>query len=498
MVGVPFTLPVTVTSNGSPLIAVTVIGLPSGLKYDTMRRVIAGVPLASASNKTVTINARDSAGKSAVPKTFALTVDPLPPWACGTFNGWCGMGSNDAGTATMTVTPQGKVSGKLAVAGSNYTFNAASYAAGSNPSNGFTVFVNTVAGKTVVPVALAVTDPPYGPERLSVARGWLGVSMEGVPSLTMYRNVWSDPDMKSVATNLNGYYTATLPQASALTEESSEFGSGYLAFTLDKGNVKTAGKLADGTAVSLSSVLLVDETNRCFTVLYAVPASHKGGCLAGSVEFMNPGEPGSRVIVKRLGEDPFIWVSRNPQATGEYGSGFMRELDIVGGWYNGLGNLYDYYADKALSVGTADGVTLGTNRNDSVYWSPDDLPLYVITNKLGAVTGISAQKAGVPGKRPDGTYNYEGTTNAVGLTFSLTPKTGIFNGSFKAWFDYPPATHISKPITFEGILTPERENKDDGIEGRGFFLWGDKAPYTNKPGTYPFSWSYDFIVESGP
>jgi len=77
-----------------------------------------------------------------------------------------------------------------------------------------------------------------------------------------------------------GYYTATLPGGSS-------FGSGYLALTLDaKGNVKTVGKMADGTAVSLSSTLLVEgpETN-LLAVIYSAPPLYKGGCLFGLASF---------------------------------------------------------------------------------------------------------------------------------------------------------------------------------------------------------------------
>jgi hypothetical protein len=52
--------------------------------------------------------------------------------------------------------------------------------------------------------------------------------------------------------------------------------------------------------------------------------------------------------------------------------------------------------------------------------------------------------------------------------------------------------HVSKSVSYEGVLTPEREDKADGVEGRGYFLWPDKAvpPLPAKP--YGFNWSYDF------
>jgi len=49
------------------------------------------------------------------------------------------------------------------------------------------------------------------------------------------------------------------------------------------------------------------------------------------------------------------------------------------------------------------------------------------------------------------------------------------------------------------VMTPRRADPQDGIEGRGFFLWTDKSQYTNSRGRavpYAFKWSYDFVIQS--
>jgi hypothetical protein len=55
------------------------------------------------------------------------------------------------------------------------------------------------------------------------------------------------------------------------------------------------------------------------------------------------------------------------------------------------------------------------------------------------------------------------------------------------------------------MLIPEREynrdDKGDGNEGRGFYLWADKSQYLDSKGktvTYPFNWSYDFLIQEEP
>ena len=174
----------------------------------------------------------------------ATQIDPLPAWAYGTFNGYIDGGVN-SGTATMTVTSLGKITGKLVLWGKSYAFSAASYAAGGSPTDGFSVTVNP--GKQFMPLTFRVTksSPESMPQmQLGVATGklndsWLGYCLsnhncEDIRDLpvTMYRDVW-----KEAGTSPIGYYTATLPGIVG------EYGSGYLTFTVDAaGKFKTVGK----------------------------------------------------------------------------------------------------------------------------------------------------------------------------------------------------------------------------------------------------------------
>ena len=114
---------------------------------------------------------------------------------------------------------------------------------------------------------------------------------------------------------------------------------GYLSLTVGKnGDVKATGKLADGTSVSTTSPLMYDEEMGWFAMLYAAPSAYKGGSFAAAVGLAAAvaGRPPYRL-------SPVIfapqWTSRNPQATGEYGAGFVREVDLVGAYYNRLDTL---------------------------------------------------------------------------------------------------------------------------------------------------------------
>ena len=492
IVGVPFALPLSITSDSLP--TVTVTGLPAGLGYSAATMMIAGVPTVSVTNKSVTVKAVN-VNKTPATQTFSMTVDPLPAWAVGTFNGAAGTDALRSGCASMSVTPVGGVSGKIALRGTNFSFSAASYSC-RDGGGAFWLTATAKVSQAALPLTLSVCAPVITdttgrvPPTLGKASGDLGAD----GWVLLYRNVWKDPGMTSVATNYTGYYTATLSGGSG-------FGSGYLLLTVDKaGGVKTAGKLADGTAVSLSGALILDEAGCVLTALQAVPATYMGGSLFGPAEWVEPAA-GGRMFMRDYSGNSFLWESLSQQATGDHGAGFNRDLWLSGGWYDTVGNLYRYYSNSVLRA-CADARALvpellvGTNRYGSVCWDTDGLVLTVVTNRSGVMTGLSAPKAGTPSKVGTNVYDYSSATNAVGLTVALTQATGVFKGSFKAWFDYA-ATHTSKPVSYEGVLTPESENTDDGIVGRGFFLWPDTAKYLNpqnKPVSYNFNWSYDFKI----
>ncbi len=493
-VGVFFSMPLDVQSASLP--SVTVSGLPAGLRYNAMSKAVEGVPSASVTNKAVTVSARNvTISKTA--RTFTLTVVPLPAWAQGTFGGVCVLwektGWGVPALADLTVSPLGKISGKFAAEGTNYTFAAGSY----TNAEALSFAALASAGAVKIPLAVTVIHPEVyegGPAALGAAQFRLDGAPQDYEPFTLWRNVWKDADMVADATNYAGYYTATLSGG-------DDFGLGYLLFTVDKaGGVKVAGKLADGTAVSLSRTLTLDASGEVVVTCHATPSAYKGGCFHLPAAFVR--REGEATIVREALNGLKLWESRNPQATGNYAAGgFSRDVAAAGGWYDTVGNLYRYYAGRLLEVGTAGGPTpelaVGTNRYESAWWDPDGLALTPVTNRYGIMTGLAAPLAVAPVK-VNGAYDYAGTNNAVGLTVSLSRATGVFKGSFKAWFDYG-ATHTYKGVVCEGVLTPEREDTSSGAAGGGFFLWSDRASYLDAAGrtaSYGFNESYSFLLSS--
>ena len=464
---------------------VTVKGLPPGLRYNAATRLVEGVPTKPGVFSVVI------AAPGVVSQTVPITVEALPLWAQGAFSGYV---TNDmGGVATMSVTALGRVSGKIQFNATTYSFSAASYSA-MEADGAYLIEAAAKSGRTVLPVSVRVWPVRVEIEGAVPVTVGNGAGALGGPDgigMVMYRDSWKEEGMPDLLSTYVGYYTATLPG-------NSEYGSGYLTFTVNStAKVKTLGKLADGTSVSMGGSLIVDESGQVWTVLYAAPSSYKGGVFFGLAEFAK--RDGKANDLRCLWERPVLWSSSSLQATEVYGAGFARGLWLDGGWYSKTDNLYTYYVDKDLAVGTdtnapAPVLTVGTNRYESIWWNPAGVALTPVLNGSGVMTGLAAPKAGTPvDPEKDGVWDYS-AENTVGLKVALTVATGVFKGSFKAWFDYPVKKHTSRTVSFEGVVTPEREDRADGIEGRGYFLWPDKAPVPSTATTYPFKWSYDFLL----
>ena len=555
---------------------VKVAGLPAGLKYDAKTGKITGVPT-KAGTYTVTFTVTN--GKEKEVATITLNVEALPIWATGTFAGVAGTayppsrrskspwrcpsrgaipvrGAAGTGTfagsvkckmenvkleeveifgfATMTVAANGKISGKIALEGTNWTFSAASYAAVRRAGviapyqNGgeecFIVEAEAKAGKATRPVVLEVaacdgggTDGGRGyPPAEGCPQG--GCPSRGAPALPnavaegtfgegevkMWRNMWKDKatasEAKATIAGFEGVYTVSIADGAAMC------GSGYLSLTVGKnGDVKASGKLADGTGVSTTSPLVYDEDAGWLVMLYAAPSAYKGGCFAAAVGFDD-----------RLASVLFtpMWTSKNPQATGDYGEGFDREVNLVGAYYSKLDTLRKYYESVRLDLDGAPelGFTFKetslneqgkkvTTSSTATAEAVDTLlqpGLTATVNEKGAIVVAKATKP-VQDKATKEWF-YDGTNDGA-MTLSFAQATGIFKGSYTFWYDYVSAcdetkakdnetrAHTSKKVSFEGILVQGKEPKMDG-----FYLWDATGEYvdekTGKTKTYKYKQSF--------
>jgi hypothetical protein len=455
----------------------------------------------------------------------------LPAWAIGTFDGYVKIEPADTmvATATMTVSATAKISGKFKLGAKSYSFTAPSFKEKVS-DDVYSAETIIKIGKDTINMDLQITRAasldPTAFATLGTAEG--GFEQEGEEySLRLSRNIWKDAGATALLDPFVGYYTAAV-----LPDAGDTYGSGYLTFTIDKkGSVKTAGKLADGTSVSLSSILMGVDTNLTYTLLHVTPSGYKGGWFSGMIPFeIIDAEP---VILTSVAD---AWCSLNPQATGEYEEGFLRDADIAGGWYDKLINLRAYFEDGIevggivlpellAAVKTTDwnpdnpSKKITTTANELINAMEDASPVGLIlglTPATGIATGFVAPANDAPTKLPDGSYDYtvdkngDGQSNTSGLTFKFTRATGLFSGKFSIWYDYVSAQdlttdketlkHESKSASFQGVITP---TATDGTAGRGYYLWADQSEYdtgkTDKNGnpvmkSYKYNNSFDFLL----
>ena len=213
MCGVALQWPVAVSARSAT--TVKVAGLPAGLKFadkpvtgkvgtgnaatvvtNVPANTIYGTPTSASKVDSKTGLAKPSAvkvtvttaGKTTATYLISLTVDPLPAWAVGTFDGYV-LGR---GIATMSVTAAGKASGKIALDGTNWTFKADSFAITSETVGETNLAIETTAtaGKTTRALSLGLARFPtsYIPDSATGrADGLLDAS-----DITLYRIPWAD------------------------------------------------------------------------------------------------------------------------------------------------------------------------------------------------------------------------------------------------------------------------------------------------------------------
>ena len=213
-----------------------------------------------------------TAGKSTANYAIALTVDPLPAWAVGGFEGFVrGTGNGEWGTASMSVTAAGKISGKIASCGTNWTFKADSFAAGSVATN-FAVDAVATADKESRGILLNVASFPteYIPDSATArAEGSFGDL-----SATLFRLPWTDKgdaDVKSYLSAHAGTYTCKVPYG--------ENDEGEAKFTFDeKGVAKGSIVLPDGTKTRKAafSASALTYGGSIYITLYTAPDAKKG------------------------------------------------------------------------------------------------------------------------------------------------------------------------------------------------------------------------------
>ena len=167
-------------------------------------------------------------------------------------------------------------------------------------------------------IEISLVDPAHADEELTVATDGF---------------VWS---AKNPATAWKGYYTAALvmTEAEEATEGVAPRGYGYLTLKMDTtsalnaGKMTWAGALPNGTAISGSSVISIDEENRALVPIFKASSTDAFGILP-AVDANAVAEE-NRASIKPIEDVKTVWThtDRRPAAS------FKANFKIYGGYYD--------------------------------------------------------------------------------------------------------------------------------------------------------------------
>ncbi|MCL1920750.1 MAG: putative Ig domain-containing protein [Kiritimatiellaeota bacterium] len=267
MVGMPYAAQVNINSTAYP-VKFSAKGLPKGLKIDANTGAVTGVP-AEAKAYSVTFTAKSVANPAypVATSTRTISIAALPEKAQGTFSGSAEIGMwRVRGAVTATVSAKGKISVKAVTTTGTYTFSAPSWTSRSGST--YTLQAQTKKGDAAITLNV---DSNAAWNYHATATGTL-VGGGSTYALYAQRNPFLDKNgtayntaVAELTARYAGYYTVGLPYSSIPEQGPAimgtgilPYGSGYLTLTVsDKGVVKAAGKMADGTSVSASMPLWI-------------------------------------------------------------------------------------------------------------------------------------------------------------------------------------------------------------------------------------------------
>ncbi|HRR34653.1 MAG TPA: SUMF1/EgtB/PvdO family nonheme iron enzyme [Kiritimatiellia bacterium] len=399
-------------------------GLPRGLRIDRETGVISGVP-SKPGTYTVTVTAQRANGNS-TSYTLAFTVQALDPALQGTFTGYCyeeeGGQCRIRGLVTFKATSLGRLTAKVVLQAVNLSFSAKSWSGVSGDSDYLAAMARRQGEQLDVTVDAAT----------GFLTGTLSGGRVGAETLlvTAQRNAFLDRlniTAQTILAAYKGYYTVALPIEACETDpaiDNRQSGSGYVTITVrDRGAVKVAGKMADGTRVSLSSTLLVDDQGAdvpLFVKLYG-----RRGIFAGLLHIGGGAYPATQ----RVGEVPDVrleWLYPGSTMAG-LADRFDAQLSALGAYYDAVGDLQAAYAGKILQA-------------EGMEWA---MPL-------------------AAGRSPGSLTVDPVIENPQAVKFKAARRTGLFSGSFRVMNE----AGRNVTLKYVGVLT----RLDDAYVGDGAYV----------------------------
>ena len=328
-------------------------------------------------------------------------------------------------------------------------------------------------------------------------------------------------------------------------ETTSPLGSSYLTLTVGaKGSAKASGVLADGNTWSLATTLIgldpdsEDDAEAAAgaadVYICATPSAYSGqGGFCGRLRITAGATHYDNVVTCPDSSGTLQWWNAKPTcvygatgATASDSSGFLNAVTPAGGYYDSVMNLQTFYLYKSLTfqdspLETAPGTAM-IDRIPTDYDGRDGTSGYeILTAEEGLLpfgTALAVGAKTLTAAPSHVTYfetdlstmslidniDFSESTNASGLSLSLTRATGLLSGSFNLFYettdDEGAYVRYTRKVAVKGIYAPARLREEDedpsaGTQGAGFYLIPDSGTYSNDAGksvSYLFNWSFAF------
>lgn len=466
--GYQFYLPYDRTANNNAS-SHTINGLPPGLTYDKVTGLIYGRPT-KAGSFTIRATATNKSGTSD-PVTGVLRIYPLGAGLCGTFAANVApsatLNGNKGGRIQVTVTDNGSFSGSLQMGKDSYNLK------------GTLVIFDTVtdsSGNSLIAYAGLLQLPRKGQPSLNlivqIIEGTNSFSgsvydSSDTAAYSGHRLIWDRT--RRPLSGIGQLFNITLePEASRVGQQDTPQGAGYASLTLQgSGTTLLTGKLADGTTLTSSSfasqTLAADNEAKTVTRLEL------------QTDFF-----------LRLNKDTaslmpaFKLVLNSTSRQNLTGQSFNR-VEGQARWIKALQPASERayqpgFAATTLAATGALYVPPGTNR--IVMGLPNVAGNAILDFSEGGLASATPNPD-VPAFRI--TSSHVGSIadpNPADVSFSVTPSTGVFRGSFKL--------SDSRKVSFEGlcindsISDPEYGSPYRAPSGAGFFLLPGTTPSVSK------------------
>ncbi|MBV6498242.1 MAG: hypothetical protein CJBNEKGG_00461 [Prosthecobacter sp.] len=466
--GYQYYLPYDRTANNNAS-SYTITGLPPGLTYDKTSGLIYGRPT-KAGSFNIRATAANKAGASD-PVTGVLRIYPLGAGLCGTFaanvSPSTALNDNKGGRIQVTVTDNGSFSGSLQMGKDSYNLK------------GTLVIYDTVtdsSGNSYIAYAGLVQLPRKGQATLNLivqiiegTNSFSGSIYDSSTTATFsgHRLIW-DRTRRPLSSRTEIFNIALEPETSRVGQQDTPQGAGYASLTLNgSGTTSLAGKLADGTTLtssSFASQTLAAENEAQTTTRLEIQTDFFLRLNKDTASLM----PSLKLVLNSTSRQNLTGQSFNrvvgqarwikalqPASERTYQPGFSATT------LSATGALYVPPGTNRVVMGlpnVAGNAILGFSEGGLASAAPNpDIPTFRITSShVGSITDA----------------------NPADVSFSVTPSTGLFRGSFKL--------SDSRKVGFEGLCIndsvsdPEYGSPYRPPSGAGFFLLPGTTPSLSK------------------